>query len=84
MIINDSSYPFSRPRRSLLSGSSTGGPRTSGIMTPVTTSYKMETQPRGKLLAFGMGDAGQLGLGEDVMERKRPQPVKVVRLMTHQ
>ena len=44
---------------------------------PVTDAYKIETQPRAKLLAFGMGDAGQLGMGEDIMERKRPQPVKV-------
>ena len=29
-------------------------------------------------MAFGMGDAGQLGMGEDIMERKKPQPVKEV------
>ena len=44
---------------------------------PVTDAFKIETAPRAKLLAFGMGDAGQLGMGEDIMERKRPQPVKV-------
>ena len=44
---------------------------------PVAEAFKLETQPRGVLLAFGMGDAGQLGMGEDVMERKKPQPVKV-------
>ncbi|CAG5111590.1 Oidioi.mRNA.OKI2018_I69.chr2.g5881.t1.cds [Oikopleura dioica] len=30
----------------------------------------------GVLLAFGMGDAGQLGCGEDIMERKKPALVK--------
>ena len=44
---------------------------------PVTEAFKIETAPRAKLLAFGMGDAGQLGMGEDILERKRPQPVKV-------
>jgi len=27
--------------------------------------------PGGILMAFGMGDAGQLGMGEDIMERRR-------------
>ena len=26
----------------------------------------------GKVLAMGQGDVGQLGLGDDIMERKRP------------
>lgn len=30
----------------------------------------------GVVLAFGMGDVGQLGLGEDIMERKKPALVK--------
>ena len=44
---------------------------------PVATAFKINNMPRGVLMAFGMGDAGQLGMGEDIMERKRPQPVKV-------
>merc|ERR1711990_715068 len=77
--IKSTGRPRGRPRRSLLTTGSAGArDRTSGVLAPVTTSYKMESQPRGKLLAFGMGDAGQLGLGEDIMERKRPQPVKEI------
>ena len=38
--------------------------------------------PRGVLLAFGMGDAGQLGMGEDVMERKKPQPETKISVST--
>ena len=61
---------FRRPRRSL-------NPTMKVPEKPVAEAFKLETQPRGVLLAFGMGDAGQLGMGEDVMERKKPQPVKV-------
>uniref|UniRef100_A0A7M5XE24 RCC1-like domain-containing protein n=1 Tax=Clytia hemisphaerica TaxID=252671 RepID=A0A7M5XE24_9CNID len=32
----------------------------------------------GKVLAFGQGDVGQLGLGDEVLERKRPALVKEV------
>jgi len=62
--------PRGRPRRSLL--------LEKPIEAPVTTPFKHATAVRGKLLALGMGDAGQLGMGEDIMERKRPQPVKEV------
>ena len=30
----------------------------------------------GKVLAFGQGDVGQLGLGDEILERKRPALVK--------
>lgn len=60
-----------RPRRSL-------NPTMKVPEEPVAEAFKLETQPRGVLLAFGMGDAGQLGMGEDVMERKKPQPVKEI------
>jgi len=60
-----------RPRRSL-------NPTMKVPEKPVAEAFKLETQPRGVLLAFGMGDAGQLGMGEDVMERKKPQPVKEI------
>ena len=29
-----------------------------------------------QVLVMGQGDVGQLGLGEDMVERKRPYPVK--------
>ena len=32
----------------------------------------------GKVFVFGTGDTGQLGLGEDMLERKRPMPLKVL------
>lgn len=32
----------------------------------------------GHVLTLGTGDVGQLGLGEDIMERKRPAPIKEV------
>lgn len=32
----------------------------------------------GRVLTIGQGDVGQLGLSEDVMERKRPAPLKEV------
>ena len=35
----------------------------------------------GQLLTVGQGDTGQLGLGEDIMERARPALVKVSREM---
>ncbi|KAI8977096.1 regulator of chromosome condensation 1/beta-lactamase-inhibitor protein II [Mycotypha africana] len=35
------------------------------------------TQP-GKVFVFGTGDTGQLGLGDEMLERKRPMPLKVL------
>jgi regulator of chromosome condensation len=32
----------------------------------------------GKVFVFGTGDTGQLGLGEDMLERKRPMPLKAL------
>jgi len=74
-----SSLASSRPAR----GRPAGGSARRSLLAklpepPVATAYKIATQPRAKLLAFGMGDAGQLGMGEDIMERKRPQPVKEI------
>ena len=37
-----------------------------------------ETQGCGVVLTVGQGDTGQLGLGEDIMERSRPALVKEV------
>lgn len=37
------------------------------------TSDRRET---GHVLALGQGDVGQLGLGEDILERKKPAIVK--------
>ena len=35
-----------------------------------------ETRGYGRVLTLGQGDTGQLGLGEDIMERSRPALVK--------
>lgn len=32
----------------------------------------------GNVFVFGTGDTGQLGLGEDMLERKRPMPLKAL------
>lgn len=32
----------------------------------------------GNVFVFGTGDTGQLGLGEDMLERKKPMPLKVL------
>lgn len=32
----------------------------------------------GNVFVFGTGDTGQLGLGEDMLERKRPMPLKTL------
>jgi len=32
----------------------------------------------GKILTLGQGDVGQLGLGDEIQERKRPAPIKDV------
>jgi regulator of chromosome condensation len=32
----------------------------------------------GNVFVFGTGDTGQLGLGDDMLERKRPMPLKVL------
>jgi regulator of chromosome condensation len=32
----------------------------------------------GLVFVFGTGDTGQLGLSEDMLERKRPMPLKVL------
>ena len=37
-----------------------------------------ETRGCGVVLTVGQGDTGQLGLGEDIMERSRPALVKEV------
>ena len=37
-------------------------------------SYEQSTV--GRVLTMGQGDVGQLGLGEDILERKRPTIVK--------
>ena len=49
------------------------------IPEPPAKAFTIEDYPAGGILmAFGMGDAGQLGMGEDIMERKKPQPVKEI------
>lgn len=46
----------------------------SGIETKV--SHPSHKTIAGTVLVLGMGELGQLGLGEDTMEKKRPFPVK--------
>lgn len=49
------------------------------IIEPPVAPFSAKDYPNdGVLLAFGMGDAGQLGMTEDVTEKKRPQPVKKI------
>ena len=45
---------------------------------PVKPIVLADLPTGGVLMAFGMGDAGQLGMGEDIMERKKPQLVKEI------
>lgn len=59
-----------------------GRPRLSDIgarpVNPVKSHKVADYATGGILMAFGMGDAGQLGMGEDILERKRPQLVKEI------
>lgn len=41
----------------------------------VKVSHRSHAKEAGLVLVLGQGDVGQLGLGEDVIERKRPAPV---------
>lgn len=45
--------------------------------TEINEIVKAPSVP-GKVFVFGTGDTGQLGLGEDMLERKRPMPLKVL------
>lgn len=38
-------------------------------------TYTLPTSQYTQVMVLGQGDMGQLGLGEDIMERKRPFPV---------
>lgn len=40
------------------------------------TLERFTSRTSGTLLTLGQGDMGQLGLGEDIMERRRPAVVK--------
>lgn len=42
---------------------------------PLLVQHRSHQTVGGKVLTVGQGDVGQLGLGEDVLERKFPQPV---------
>eukprot|EP00058_Branchiostoma_floridae_P007212 XP_002592700.1 hypothetical protein BRAFLDRAFT_118398 [Branchiostoma floridae] len=58
-----------------------GRPRASDVAEP-QVKRKLEVQPscrtvEGVVLTLGQGDTGQLGLGEDVMERKKPGLVAI-------
>lgn len=43
----------------------------------VKVSHKSHGKEAGQVLVFGQGDVGQLGLGEDIMERKKPALVSL-------
>lgn len=47
---------------------------------PAVCHSSHRTQP-GLVLTLGQGDVGQLGLGEDVMERKKPALVTLPEMM---
>lgn len=42
---------------------------------PPLVQHRSHRNVGGVVLTVGQGDVGQLGLGEDVLERKFPQPV---------
>lgn len=48
-------------------------------------SHRSHGKEAGHVLVLGMGDVGQLGLGEDVLERKKPAlvslPEKIVQVV---
>lgn len=51
----------------------------------LVVSHRSHGKEAGHVLVFGMGDVGQLGLGEDVLERKKPAlvslPEKIVQVV---
>ena len=50
----------------------------------VTVSHRSHPKEAGQVLVLGQGDVGQLGQGEDVMQRKKPSlvplPEKIVQV----
>lgn len=76
-------------RESESSSASAGNPRKRGRRTKAEVELELETKRVkltsqgetrgvGHVLTLGQGDTGQLGLGEDIMERARPALVKDV------
>lgn len=51
----------------------------------LSVSHKSHAKEAGEVLVLGQGDVGQLGLGEDVLERKKPAllslPEKMVQVI---
>lgn len=49
-----------------------------------TVFHKSHGKEAGQVLTLGMGDVGQLGLGQDIIERKKPAlvplPEKIVQV----
>lgn len=43
----------------------------------VLVSHRSHRKEVGQVLALGQGDVGQLGLGEDIIERKKPALVSL-------
>ena len=44
-------------------------------MTSISNLTTLTTLTLSQVMMIGQGDVGQLGLGEDIMERKKPSPV---------
>ncbi|KAG9276414.1 regulator of chromosome condensation [Astyanax mexicanus] len=49
----------------------------SAALKKLKVSHKSHGQEKGLVLVLGQGDVGQLGLGEDVLERKKPALVNL-------
>ncbi|KAL7874500.1 hypothetical protein SRHO_G00054700 [Serrasalmus rhombeus] len=49
----------------------------STVLKKVKVSHKSHGQEKGLVLVLGQGDVGQLGLGENVLERKKPALVSL-------
>jgi regulator of chromosome condensation len=55
--------------------------RTSGPITKKRSAalvLEQESTTPGTVFVFGSGDTGQLGLGDSMLSRKRPMPLKVL------
>jgi hypothetical protein len=48
---------------------------TAAMETGTTITHHSHSSVHGEVFVLGQGDMGQLGLGEELMERKKPHPV---------
>ncbi|PIA14479.1 nucleotide exchange factor for Gsp1p, localizes to the nucleus [Coemansia reversa NRRL 1564] len=54
------------------------GTRRAGTRTAPVHELAVRADKRGTVFVFGNGDCGQLGLGDDMIERKKPFPVTAI------